>query len=345
MKTPLLSICIATYNRASHIGETLDSIITQISDEVEIVVVDGASTDNTKEVMHDYVQRCGQIRYIRLPVKGGVDQDYNQAVEFAEGEYCWLFTDDDVLKAGAIEQVLVEMSKGHSLIVVNSEVWNQDFSTLIFEKHLADRAQTVYQSNEFNDFFQHCVTYLSYIGAVVIKKNIWKERDKVSYWGTEFVHIGVIFQKLLPATIRVIKSPLIKIRYGNAQWSSRKFEIWMIKWPGLLWSFDIISQASKQKLIAREPWRNLKLLFVYRSLSAFNIAVLQKLTSKHTISYAWLFIATCISLFPVKVANKIIIKYYDIRGKTKDLMYYDLLAMLNEKAIFTRSDPESQRSQ
>jgi glycosyltransferase involved in cell wall biosynthesis len=329
MKTPRLSICIATYNRADYIGETLDSIISQVSDEVEIVVVDGASTDHTEELMQEYLLRCGRIRYIRLPVKGGVDHDYNQAVESAKGEYCWLFTDDDLLKGGAIDQVLLEIAKGYSLIIVNSEVWNEDFSTRYFEKHLSDKAQTVYESNEFNIFFQHCVRYLSFIGAVVIKKSIWNERDRDSYYGTEFVHIGVIFQKLLPTTIRVIANPYIKIRYGNAQWSSRKFEIWMIKWPRLLWSFDSISQPSKRKLIAREPWRDLKLLFVYRSLSGYNNQVLQKLISQHTVSYPWLFIATCISLFPVKLAGRIIIIYYALRGKTKDLRYYDVLEMLN----------------
>jgi abequosyltransferase len=331
VKTPILSICIATYNRARHIGITLESIIQQISGEVEILVVDGASTDNTKEVMHDYLQRCDNIRYMRLPVKGGVDHDYNQAVEFANGEYCWLFTDDDLIKAGAIEQVLFEISKGYSLIIVNSEVWNRDFSALLFEKHLSNKAQTGYESHEFQDFFQHCVSYLSYIGAVVIKKSIWKERAKYPYLGTEFVHIGVIFQKQLPTTIRVIIEPYIKIRYGNAQWSSRKFEIWLIQWPNLLWSFDLISQASKQKIIAREPWRNLKSLFVYRSLSAYNIEVLKKLIAKYTISYSWLFFAKCISLFPVKLANRIIIKYYDLGGKAKDLIYYDLKEQINDK--------------
>ena len=331
MSKPRLSICIATYNRADYIGETLESIIGQITDEVEIVVVDGASTDNTSNVVKSYAEVCKQINYMQLAAKGGVDQDFCKAVEIAKGEYCWLFPDDDLLKAGAIEQVLFEISKGYSLIIVNSEVWNQDFSTLISEKHLSDKAQAVYKSHEFDDFFQHCVSYLSFIGAIVIKKNVWKERDKDSYVGTEFVHIGVIFQKLLPTAIRVITNPCIKIRYGNAQWSPRKFEIWMIKWPVLLWSFDVISQAAKQNLVPREPWRNLKSLFVYRSLSAYNSAVLQKLISNYTISCSWLFIAKCIALFPVKLANRILIKYYAIRGKTKDLTYYDLLEEFNNR--------------
>ena len=46
-----LSICIATYNRGAFISETLDCILTQIEPGVEIVVVDGASADNTSDVM------------------------------------------------------------------------------------------------------------------------------------------------------------------------------------------------------------------------------------------------------------------------------------------------------
>ncbi len=58
MTKHLLSICIATYNRAEYIGETLESIIPQVTDEVEIVIVDGASTDNTSSVVKHYIEVC-----------------------------------------------------------------------------------------------------------------------------------------------------------------------------------------------------------------------------------------------------------------------------------------------
>ncbi len=325
MNKPRLSICIATYNRADYIGETLESIIPQVTDEVEIVIVDGASTDSTGSIVKSYIEVCNQIRYIRLPSKGGVDHDYDQAVELAQGEYCWMFTDDDLLKDGAIEKVLLEMSRGYSLIIVNSDVWNRDFSTQIFEKQLSDKVQTIYELHKFDDFFQDCIKYLSFIGAVVIKRDLWKERDRESYFGTEFIHIGVIFQKLLPTAVRVITYPFIKIRYGNAQWTNRKFEIWMISWPKLLWSFQSISQAAKQNFIAEEPWRNLNSLFVSRSLSAYNNTIFKKLISNYNTSYTWRFFAKCISLFPIKIANIITIKYFIIRGKTKNVIFYDLL--------------------
>ena len=47
------------------------------------------------------------------------------------------------------------------------------------------------------------------------------------YFGSCFIHIGVIFQDQLPSDTLVISESFIIIRYGNAQWSDRAFEIWM----------------------------------------------------------------------------------------------------------------------
>ena len=53
---PTLSICIATFRRADYIVETLDSILFQAPPEVEILIVDGASPDETFSVMSEYAE-------------------------------------------------------------------------------------------------------------------------------------------------------------------------------------------------------------------------------------------------------------------------------------------------
>lgn len=94
-----LSVCIPTYNFGAFIGATLDSIDGQATDEVEIVV-DGASKDNTAQVVQQVEQSFARLRYCRRDVKGGVDADLALALELARVDYCWLMSSDDVLASG-----------------------------------------------------------------------------------------------------------------------------------------------------------------------------------------------------------------------------------------------------
>ncbi|MCM8797759.1 MAG: glycosyltransferase, partial [Candidatus Omnitrophica bacterium] len=96
-----LSICIPTYNRARFLEETLESVTSQVNDNVEVVVVDGASTDNTAEVAERYRKKIANLVYYRGEKRLGVDRDMAKTIEISRGMYCWLLSDDDLLKPGA----------------------------------------------------------------------------------------------------------------------------------------------------------------------------------------------------------------------------------------------------
>ena len=81
-----LSVCIATFNRARYIGETLDSILAQATDDVEVVVLDGGSTDGTRDVVEEFARRHPRLRYVRQETNHGVDRDFDTAVHLATGE-------------------------------------------------------------------------------------------------------------------------------------------------------------------------------------------------------------------------------------------------------------------
>ena len=271
MSTARLSICIATLNRASFLVETLESIISQATEEVEIVVVDGASTDNTQAVVEKAAARCRGLRYVRLAKKGGVDQDYCRAVEQASGEYVWLFTDDDLLKAGAMAAVLEATRHDYSLILVNAEVRSKDLKVCLQPLRVQMDQDRVYASDQpdRDHLLADTGVYLSFIGAVVIRRTIWLEREKQKYFGTEFIHVGVIFQSPMPGRTLMLAYPWIVIRYGNAQWVSRSFQIGMLNWPGLIWSFPDFADWAKAKVTPREPWCSYQELLFQRGLGRF----------------------------------------------------------------------------
>ena len=324
MKSPLLSICIATYNRAGFIGETLDSIIRQLTDEVEIVVVDGASTDTTRTVMERYAADCPGLRYIRLPEKGGVDQDFCKAVEYALGEYCWLFSDDDLFKPGAVQRVLDELRNGHCLVIVNADVMDRDFSSLLHPSMLDTREDETYGPDDMEGLFRRIVPSISFIGSVVIRRETWLEREHDRYFGTEFIHVGVIFQEPLPGSSRIIGQPYVTIRYGNAQWTSRSFEVFMVKWPRIIWSLDRISAQAKRKRVKPEPWRRLKTLRFYRALGSYSRDMYEKIIAPSNASGPWKLAALAISLLPQPAFNAYMLWYLKTFKKKKIMAIYDL---------------------
>src|SRR5690554_1456629 len=96
---PLISIIIPTFNRAHIIGETLDSILAQTYTNWECIVVDDGSTDNTDEVMGEYVKRDTRFKYFHRPDtnRPGGNGARNYGFLQSRGEYVNWFDSDDLM--------------------------------------------------------------------------------------------------------------------------------------------------------------------------------------------------------------------------------------------------------
>ena len=267
---PSLSICMATRNRGPFLRETLESILGQDVQDVELVVVDGGSSDETPIVLEQLSRQFPRLRVIRLGQPAGVDRDFALAVAEAHGQYCWLFPDDDLLRPGALRRVLQAIGGSYSLVIVNAEVRSTDLATQLDPVRLRLEKDRIYRPEDQAQLLAETARYLSYIGGVVVRKDIWEERDKASYFGSSFIHVGVIFQAPLPSSVIALAEPLITIRYGNAQWRSRGFEIWMFKWPELIWSFSHLPEAARKAVVPREPWRQAKTLMYLRATGVYD---------------------------------------------------------------------------
>lgn len=299
--SPRLSICIATFNRGAFIAQTLDCLTAQLDSRVEVLIVDGASPDDTAAVVAPYVGDDNRVRYFRESVNSGVDADYDKAVGYARGDYCWLMTDDDLLEPDALVRVLAALEDGPDLVVVNAQVSTADFSSVLTERMLAIEDDREYEGGS-QAFFAETANYLSFIGAVVVKRSIWLERTRAAYYGSLFIHVGVLFQSPLPGRIRVLAAPLIKIRYGNAMWTPRGFEIWMFKWPALIWSFGSYGDAAKARVSEREPWRSVLKLGYGRAVGSYSTAEFEKfIAGKHSSGATVL--AKLIAKVPGRTAN------------------------------------------
>lgn len=90
-----VSVLMPTYNCASTVSTALESLLAQTWTNLEIIVADDASTDETARVVQSLAARDGRIRYIRLPKNQGAYMARNAALQVAQGEFVTTHDTDD----------------------------------------------------------------------------------------------------------------------------------------------------------------------------------------------------------------------------------------------------------
>ena len=98
----IISIIIATYNAAKTLQRCLDSIVPQLTNETELILVDGGSKDDTNKIIDSYGDKIAV--HILEPDKGIYDA-FTKGVNMATGTYVWIVNSDDYIEPGALEQL------------------------------------------------------------------------------------------------------------------------------------------------------------------------------------------------------------------------------------------------
>jgi abequosyltransferase len=224
-----LSICIPTYNFGAFIGDTLASIVPQLVDGIEVVVLDSGSTDDTAEVVESFQRQSPALHYHRLAERGGIDRDLARTVELARGEYCWIFCADDKMKPDAIQQVLERLRSGCDLYLCGLTLCTFEMNPL--RDHRVARIAT---DEEFDlssapsrrRYFERAQTttaFFSFAGSLIVKKHRWEAAGPdEEFIGSLWAHVAQIF-RMIPQGLRLhyIPAPLLYKRTENDSFMDR----------------------------------------------------------------------------------------------------------------------------
>lgn len=91
--SPAVSVIIPSYNRAHMLGTAINSVLAQVFQDWELIVVDDGSTDNTEEVVHAFGDE--RIRYIRQGRNSGASAARNRCLAVSRGRYVAFLDSDD----------------------------------------------------------------------------------------------------------------------------------------------------------------------------------------------------------------------------------------------------------
>ena len=111
MEKGLISVIMPTYNCANFIGETIESVQAQTYQQWEMIIVDDRSTDNTKEIVEEYVKADDRIKYTCLEENSGAAVARTTAMELANGEYMAFLDSDDIWSEDKLEKQLSFMKE------------------------------------------------------------------------------------------------------------------------------------------------------------------------------------------------------------------------------------------
>ena len=101
---PLVSIIALSYNHAAYIEEALQSIVNQTYPNIEVIVVDDASSDESQAVIRKFTHPYPKIQFIALKENIGNCKAFNLAYKLSKGKYIVDFALDDVLLPDRIEK-------------------------------------------------------------------------------------------------------------------------------------------------------------------------------------------------------------------------------------------------
>jgi glycosyltransferase involved in cell wall biosynthesis len=151
MKKDLISVIIPNYNKGHYIAETLDSLVAQTYDKLEVIIVDDGSTDNSLEIIEEYCKKDSRFFLMqrkREPKGGSVCR--NIGLENAKGDFIVFLDSDDLLLPETLERRIKIFEK-------YSDMDFLVFPTGTFKKQIGDNNSVWIPpvKNHLKKFFMH----------------------------------------------------------------------------------------------------------------------------------------------------------------------------------------------
>jgi len=193
-----ISLIVSTYNRSNLLKKTIKSVLAQSFKDIELIVVDDCSTDDTEQVVKGF---GNNIRYLKTNKNSGSDsKPKNLGIQKANGEYIAFLDDDDIYRPDALK-ILYKYAKtgadityGDYLIENNGKMekgWSLPFSAsrlsqmnyiamsvvLIKREKLLEVGGFDEQIHKFKDW------------------NLWIRMQK---YGCRFLHVPIIVTEVHP---------------------------------------------------------------------------------------------------------------------------------------------------
>jgi glycosyltransferase involved in cell wall biosynthesis len=191
---PLVTIAIPTYNRADrYLGQALESALNQTYQNIEIIVSDNCSTDNTEHLVKAF--KDSRIRYFKQPRNIGADPNWNFCLRQARGVYFLLLQDDELIDNDfvAVCMKAANYSRNVGIIRTGTRDIDADGRVLRQVENIAGGLST----EDFISAFLSCKLNMYLCGSVFNTKKLKAICESSCRWtGTKYRHWEDVYAEM-----------------------------------------------------------------------------------------------------------------------------------------------------
>lgn len=121
-KAPSVSLCVPTYNGETYLRECLESALVQTHTDLEVLIVDDDSTDDTLAIVEEFRRRDARLVLHRNASNQGLVANWNRCVALAHGQWIKFLFQDDVLDRRCIERMLADEQGATPLVICRRQI-------------------------------------------------------------------------------------------------------------------------------------------------------------------------------------------------------------------------------
>jgi len=224
---PNLGICIPTYKRPEQLVPSVKSMIASAAPhDVPIVIVDDSADDTNLAAVAELQALYPHITHIRNERNLGIDRNILKSIDCCPCRYAWAMGEDDRMVPEGVASVLANLERHDPpYLYVNYASIDEDVAILLKDRSLPfNRDMTV----SAEEFLSRYAWSMGFIGACVVRKDLWAAVDPSPYLDTYFAHVGVIMESIHDKQVTMAAAPLVLNRCGTARtftWQGDTFHV------------------------------------------------------------------------------------------------------------------------
>lgn len=252
-----LTIIVPVYNTSMYLKKCIDSILTQIDDEDEILLINDGSTDNSEKIIKEYKSKQPNIITYYKKENAGIADTRNLGVSKAKGKYILFVDSDDYIKENLIKDLKIYMDGDIDIIKFKLERVNEKGQVIekidgpIFDKVTGEQA---FNLLAFSDVLldSPCV--------YVFKKELFTENDFKFKVGTEHEDFGLIPHVLLKAktVVSINNYGYCYVQSSNSITRNEDYEKTLKKFNDALLHYDNTQEFLKKANLDNKTKKNVE---------------------------------------------------------------------------------------